>query len=82
MNHDDIKIIWHKDIGCNRFRYWVGLRDDRRQSVRNKRKSTIKMFENALGPIGVKWHYHQTDNQTILKLNDERDFLFLLLKLG
>lgn len=82
MNHGDIKIIWYKDLGCRGFRYWVALRDDRRQSNRNRRKSTIKMLEDALGPLGIKWHYQQTDNEIILKLNDEKDFLFFILKLG
>jgi hypothetical protein len=82
MNHGDVKIVWHKKVGCRRFGYWIGLRDDRRLSVRQRKRSSIKIIESVLGPLGLKWQYQLADDKIILKLDDERDFLFFILKLG
>lgn len=76
------KILWHKDTGAKRYGYWIGLRYEEKLSIRNLRKSIIKQLEFHLGPMGVKWHYQLDHYQIILKLDDEKDFLFLLLKLG
>lgn len=85
MTFDDIKLVKYKFTGARRFGYWVQLRDRRSpaDSVGYRgRKKILDFFSNSLGPIGGKWHYQHTDQGYILKLNDERDLLFLLLRLG
>lgn len=77
-----IDILWHKDTGAKRFNYWIGLKYYEETSSRNLRKTIIKKLESFLGPVGTKWHYQLDHYQIILKLNDEKDFLFFLLKLG
>ncbi len=84
MTFDDVKLIKHSDTGARRFGYWVQFRDRRPSSealgVRG-RKSMIKFFEESLGPMGQKWQYQKHDSEYILHLNDQRDLLFLLLRI-
>jgi len=85
MTFDDVKLIKHKSTGARRFGYWVQLRD--RRSVKDSegtkgRKKMLQFFEQTLGPLGGKWQYQKYNQEYILKLNDEKDLLFLLLRLG
>lgn len=85
MTFDDVKLIKHQSTGAKRFGYWVQLRDRRPQGQAlgvKGRKTMLKFFEQSLGPLGDKWHYQKDDQNYIIKLNDDRDLLFLLLRLG
>lgn len=85
MTFDDVKLIKHKTTGARRFGYWVQLRDRRpiQESAGVKgRKKILGFFEQSLGPLGDKWQYQKYDQEYIIKLNDERDLLFLLLRLS
>lgn len=85
MTFDDVKLIKHKSTGAKRFGYWVQLRDRRplSDSVGTRgRKKMLNFFEQSLGPLGGKWQYQKYDQEYIIKLNDEKDLLFLLLRLG
>lgn len=85
MTFDDIKLVKHKSTGARRFGYWVQLRDRRSPSEaagQRGRKKILNFFTQSLGPLGEKWQYQHIDRGYILKLNDERDLLFLLLRLG
>lgn len=84
MTFDDIKLIKHQSTGAKRFGYWVHFRDQRPYSLSSgiHGKKTIKKFlETSLGPMGLKWQY-QRFNQSdyFIKLDDERDLLFLVLR--
>jgi hypothetical protein len=82
MTLEDIKILWHKSTGANRFGYWISIRNNTPKRGIAGRKSAITFFENQLGPMGTKWQYQKCDESTyILKLDDERDFLFFLLRI-
>ncbi len=85
MTFDDVKLLRHKSTGARRFGYWVHFRDRRPLSqscgVRG-RKMMLSFFEKSLGPLGQKWQYQKNDQEYILKLNDEKDLLFLLLRFG
>jgi hypothetical protein len=82
MTFDDIKIIGHKQTSAQRFGHWVFIRNHSSKRGRALRKTVIGFFEQGLGPIGIRWQYQKcTDSDYILKLNDERDFLFFLLKI-
>ncbi len=84
MTFDDVKLIKHRSTGARRFGYWVQIRDRRHISESTGvkgRKKMLKFFEQSLGPLGEKWQYQRYDSEYILKLNDERDLLFLLLRL-
>jgi hypothetical protein len=84
MNFDDVKLVNHRSTGARRFGYWVQIRDRRpvkdAAGVRG-RKNILNFFSQSLGPLGGKWQYQKIDTEYILKLNDERDLLFLLLRL-
>lgn len=86
MNYEDLKLVSHQTTGAKRFGYWIYFRDRRRQSDQlgiKGRKEIIKFFESRLGVMGDRWQYQRVDqNGIFLKINDERDFLFLLLKLS
>ena len=85
MTFDDVKLIKHQSTGAKRFGHWVELRDRRPHGqalgIRG-RKTMLRFFEQSLGPLGQKWHYRKDDQNYILKLNDDRDLLFLLLRLN
>lgn len=85
MNFDDVKLIKHHYTGANRFGFWVHLRDRRPVALSSGRlgKKTIRKFiEQNLGPMGEKWQYEKFNTSDyFLKLNDEKDFLFFLLRL-
>ena len=82
MTFDDIKIIGHKQTSAQRFGHWVFIRNHSSKRGQALRKTVIGFFEQGLGPIGIRWQYQKcTDSDYILKLNDERDFLFFLLKI-
>ncbi len=86
MTYDDLKLISHQDTGAKRFGFWIYFRDRRKQldqqGIRG-RKEIINFFESRLGKMGERWQYQRVDqNGIFLKVNDERDFLFLLLKLS
>jgi hypothetical protein len=86
MTYDDLKLISHRNTGAKRFGYWIYFRDRRKHSETQGikgRKEIITFFESRLGEIGQRWQYQKVDqNGIFLKINDERDFLFLLLKLS
>jgi hypothetical protein len=84
MTFDDVKLLKYKSTGARRFGFWVHFRDRRPVSESNGtrgRKKMLQFFEESLGPLGKKWNYQRTDREYILKLNDEKDLLFLLLRL-
>lgn len=86
MTYDDLKLISHQSTGAKRFGYWIYFRDRRKhmnqQGVKG-RKEIISFFEDRLGKMGERWQYQRVDqNGIFLKINDERDFLFLLLKIS
>jgi hypothetical protein len=82
MTFDDIKILWHRSTGAQRFGYWIMLRSHNSKRGQAARKAIIAFFQAGLGPMGDRWQYQKCDESDyILKLNDERDFLFFLLKI-
>jgi len=86
MDYDDLKLISHQNTGAKRFGYWIRFRDRRKQinqQGHRGRREMVDFFESRLGGIGTRWHYQRVNqNEIFLKINDERDFLFLLLKLS
>lgn len=84
MTFDDVKLIKHQSTGANRFGYWVHFRDQRPSSLSEGvkgKKSIIKFIESSLGPLGGKWQYQRFNgNDYILKLDNEKDLLFLILR--
>ena len=82
MTFDDIKILGHKQTTAQRFGHWIFIRSHSSKRGQALRKTIIKFFEQGLGPIGGRWQYQKcTDSDYILKLDNERDFLFFLLKI-
>jgi len=82
MTFDDIKILWHRSTGAQRFGYWIMLRNHSPKKGQAARKGIIAFFQTGLGPMGDRWQYQKcSSGDYILKLNDERDFLFFLLKI-
>lgn len=83
MTFDDVKLVKHRSTGARRFGYWVQFRDRRPLAescgIRG-RKIMLKFFEQSLGPLGGKWQYQKHNQEYIIKLNDEKDLLFLLLR--
>lgn len=84
MTFDDVKLLKYTSTGAKRFGFWIHFRDRRpvaeSNGIRGKKK-ILKFFEERLGPLGEKWNYQKIDKEYILKLNSERDLLFLLLRL-
>lgn len=82
MTFNDIKILWHRSTDAQRFGYWIMLRNHSSKQGRAARKEIIAFFQAGLGPMGDRWQYQKcAESDYILKLNDERDFLFFLLKI-
>lgn len=84
MTFDDVKLIKHQSTGAKRFGYWVHFRDQRPKAQSDGiagKKSIRKFLETSLGPMGGKWQY-QRFNQSdyFIKLDNEKDLLFLILK--
>jgi hypothetical protein len=86
MTFDDIELTEHKLTGARRFGYWIFFRDNRKQILqqgKKGRKDLINFFETKLGPLGENWNYQKLEyNSFIIKINQEKDFLFFLLKIG
>jgi hypothetical protein len=85
MTFDDLKLVSNKITGAKRFGHWIYFRDQRKQihqTGRKGRKELINFFESRLGILGHRWNYQRADsNGIILKINEEKDFLFFLLRL-
>ena len=82
MTFDDIKILWHRSTSAQRFGYWIMIRNHSPKKGQAARKGIIAFFQAGLGPMGERWQYQKcSSGDYILKLNDERDFLFFLLKI-
>jgi hypothetical protein len=81
MTFDDITIFHHKRVDTGRFGYWVFIRVKSSKTGQAARKSLLSFFEQSLGPLSGRWQYqkHNTADY-IIKLDDERDLLLLLLK--
>lgn len=84
MTFDDVKLIKHQSTGAKRFGYWVHFRDQRpssqSQGIAGK-KSIKKFLEISLGPMGQKWQYQKFNQfDYFIKLDNEKDLLFLILK--
>lgn len=83
--NDSFRIIkFHKDLS-NRFGHWIVFQDMRsgvsKMSGKRARKLFIKEIETLFGPLGGRWQFQADDrSRYILKLDDERDVLFFLLK--
>lgn len=86
MDFNDIKLIKHSDTSARQFGYWIHFRDRRDKSTssgRKGRRDLIKFVESKIGPIGSRWQYQKLEqNDYILKLNSQQDFLIFLLRLG
>lgn len=81
MTLNDIKIIGYKNLSVKRFGYWVEIKNYNRLEGKRGRKEILNFFESFLGPLGIKWQYMKNDDSTfVLKLNDEKDLLLLLLR--
>jgi hypothetical protein len=81
MTFDDIRILTYKSTSAKRFGYWIFIRDNSSKHGKAARKSVMTFFEQGLGPMGERWQYQKYNScDYILKLNDERDFLFFMLK--
>jgi hypothetical protein len=84
MTFDDVKLLKYTSTGAKRFGFWIHFRDQRPVTESNGirgRKKILEFFEERLGPLGEKWNYQKIDKEYILKLNSDRDLLFLLLRL-
>lgn len=82
MTFEDIKILWHKSSGARRFGYYIAIRNNTPKRGQAARKTMIKFFEQSLGPMGDRWQYQKySDTEYILKLDNDKDFLFFLLKI-
>jgi len=85
MNFDDVRLVKHQQTGAKRFGFWIHLRDKRpnRLSFGKFGKKTVRIFfEQSLGPMGEKWQYEKFGSEDyFLKLDNEKDFLFFLLRL-
>jgi hypothetical protein len=84
MTFDDVKLIKHQGTGAKRFGYWVHFRDQRPPKLSDGiagKKSIRKFLEVSLGPMGVKWQYQRFNGSDyFIKLDNEKDLLFLILK--
>jgi hypothetical protein len=81
---DSFRIIKHYSNISKRYGNWIVFMDMRSDVVREGRKGRklfIKEVEQLFGPLGLRWQFQQSsDYEYILKLDDERDLLFFLLK--
>lgn len=83
MTSDDLILKKYLILDCKRFGCWVWLNDIRSGRISNvrKRKTLIKFLETILGPLGQRWQYQLLDwDYYIIKINDEKDLTFFLLK--
>lgn len=82
MTFNDIKILWHKSTSAKKYGFWICIRNYSPKRGQAQRKTMINFFEQGLGPINAKWQYQKiSDGDYILKLDNEKDFLFFLLRL-
>lgn len=81
MNWNEFKLIKTTDVNSKRFSFWITFRNRSDLNKKTQRKNLIKYLTECLGPIGSRWEYsHAYDNIFILKLDNEKDFLLVLLK--
>jgi hypothetical protein len=84
MTFDDVKLIKHQSTGARKFGYWVHFRDQRPHHLSvgvAGKKSIRKFLETSLGPMGQKWQYEKFNQfDYFIKLDNEKDLLFLILK--
>lgn len=65
-----------------KFSHWFELHSKPNLSQKKQRKYFISNIESQFGPIGDSWQYELYDSDKFfLKLNSEKDAVFLLLKL-
>lgn len=83
MTFDDLRLVKYQTLECKRFQHWVWLQDRSSGliSSKQKRRNLRKYLESIIGSLTARWQYQQCDqNIYIIKLKDERDLLFFLLK--
>lgn len=81
MNWKEFKLIKTNNVNSKRFSFWITFRNRSDLNKKQQRKNLIKYLTECLGPLGNRWEYsHVYDNIFILKLNNEKDFLLVLLK--
>jgi hypothetical protein len=84
VTNDDIKINHYSILKAKRFNHWVtihDLRSSKNGSGKKGRKNFINFFQTILGPLGERWTFQKQDDFLyIIKIDNERDLLFFLLK--
>jgi hypothetical protein len=65
-----------------KFSHWFELHTKLNCSQKKQRKDFISKIESQFGPMGNSWQYELHDSDKFfLKLDSEKDAVFLLLKL-
>ncbi len=77
-----ITAIKNCDVDCKNFRYWVLFSFLGNKSSKRKTNKKIREFlSSLLGPENTRWQLQGAGEQYILKLKEQRDYTFFLLKI-
>jgi hypothetical protein len=72
----------HCDTKCQRFSYWILFKTDIVANKKQTNKIIRQHLTSLLGVEGVRWQFQGAGSNFILKLNEPRDYTFLLLKMS
>jgi hypothetical protein len=77
----EITALKNCDVDSKRFRYWVLFSTNLTDSKRKNKQKIRKFLTELLGPENIRWQLQGAGEQYILKLEEARDYTFLLLKI-
>jgi hypothetical protein len=79
---NDFHLISYCDTGAKNYRYWITVKIDNKHNLTRKGvlKFVQKYFEPIFGLLGQKWQYENLNPLLILKVNDNSNFLFFIMK--
>jgi len=76
-----VTAIKNCDVNTKRFRYWVVFITDLTLNKKQNTKKIREFITELLGPENIRWQLQGAGDQYILKLQEQKDYTFLLLKM-
>lgn len=68
------------ETNCKKFKHWVLFSYELTKNKRNTNREIRNYLSSFLGEEGIRWELQGAGDQYILKLKDQRDYTFLLLR--
>jgi hypothetical protein len=79
---EKITALKHCETNCKIFSYWILFKIETKENKKKTNRSIRQYLTSLLGNEGIRWQFQGAGSNFILKLNEQRDYTFLLLKMN